>query len=111
MIYFLYPETANLSLEQIDLLFTGGKVLRYLPVASYQLYDVDSAEGRNFGTLRLADELLRSRNGPKPTLQPAAQSLMRSHRWRTPARLSHEYKLWRATCQSGPTIRRGRGKL
>ena len=26
LIYFFYPETRNLSLEQIDLLFTGGKV-------------------------------------------------------------------------------------
>ncbi|KAJ9639439.1 hypothetical protein H2199_006472 [Coniosporium tulheliwenetii] len=26
-LYFFYPETANLSLEQVDLLFTGGKVL------------------------------------------------------------------------------------
>ncbi|WVQ99143.1 hypothetical protein IAU59_006275 [Kwoniella sp. CBS 9459] len=31
MIYFLYPETAKLSLEQIDLLFTGEKVLLKLP--------------------------------------------------------------------------------
>lgn len=31
MIYFFYPETANLSLEQIDLLFTGDKVLMGLP--------------------------------------------------------------------------------
>ncbi|WVR07285.1 hypothetical protein IAU60_004326 [Kwoniella sp. DSM 27419] len=30
-IYFLYPETARLSLEQIDLLFTGNKVLIKLP--------------------------------------------------------------------------------
>lgn len=27
--YFFYPETRNLSLEQIDLLFTGEKVLLY----------------------------------------------------------------------------------
>jgi hypothetical protein len=31
LIYFVYPETANLSLEQIDLLFTGQKVLLHLP--------------------------------------------------------------------------------
>ncbi|KIR57902.1 hypothetical protein I312_105558 [Cryptococcus bacillisporus CA1280] len=31
LIYFCYPETAKLSLEQIDLLFTGEKVLRVLP--------------------------------------------------------------------------------
>ncbi|OWZ61131.1 hypothetical protein AYX14_06409 [Cryptococcus neoformans] len=31
LIYFFYPETAKLSLEQIDLLFTGEKVLRVLP--------------------------------------------------------------------------------
>jgi len=31
MIYYLYPETANLSLEQIDLLFTGDKVHLILP--------------------------------------------------------------------------------
>ncbi|CAK7235884.1 hypothetical protein SCUCBS95973_009419 [Sporothrix curviconia] len=29
LIYFFYPETRNLSLEQIDLLFTGGKVKLY----------------------------------------------------------------------------------
>ena len=28
-VYFFYPETANLSLEQVDLLFTGGKVLMH----------------------------------------------------------------------------------
>jgi hypothetical protein len=27
LIYFFYPETQNLSLEQIDKLFTGDKVL------------------------------------------------------------------------------------
>lgn len=31
IIYFLYPETARLTLEQIDLLFTGDKVLLRLP--------------------------------------------------------------------------------
>ena len=31
MVYFLYPETAGLSLEQIDLLFNGPKVHLYLP--------------------------------------------------------------------------------
>ncbi|WVQ67997.1 uncharacterized protein L199_006203 [Kwoniella botswanensis] len=31
LIYFLYPETAKLSLEQIDLLFTGEHVLLRLP--------------------------------------------------------------------------------
>ena len=29
LIYFFYPETRNLSLEQIDRLFTGPKVLLY----------------------------------------------------------------------------------
>ena len=27
LIYFFYPETRNLSLEQIDKLFTGGKMM------------------------------------------------------------------------------------
>ncbi|ORX35622.1 sugar transporter [Kockovaella imperatae] len=31
LIYCFYPETANLSLEQIDLLFTGDKVYLHLP--------------------------------------------------------------------------------
>ena len=31
IIYFYYPETARLSLEQIDFLFTGPKVLLHLP--------------------------------------------------------------------------------
>lgn len=34
MIYFFYPETANLSLEQIDYLFTGEKVALHLPPVS-----------------------------------------------------------------------------
>jgi hypothetical protein len=29
LIYFFYPETQRLSLEQIDRLFTGGKVLMH----------------------------------------------------------------------------------
>lgn len=31
IIYFFYPETAKLSLEQIDFLFTGPRVLLHLP--------------------------------------------------------------------------------
>jgi hypothetical protein len=31
IIYWFYPETANLSLEEIDNLFTGNKVLLHLP--------------------------------------------------------------------------------
>lgn len=31
IIFFFYPETARLSLEQVDLLFTGDKVLLHLP--------------------------------------------------------------------------------
>ena len=34
MIYFLYPETANMELEDIDLLFNGRKVLLHLPPVS-----------------------------------------------------------------------------
>lgn len=34
LIWWFYPETANLSLEQIDLLFTGDKVLLQLPSVS-----------------------------------------------------------------------------
>jgi len=34
LIYFFYPETANLSLEQIDYLFTGDKVALHLPTVS-----------------------------------------------------------------------------
>lgn len=31
LIYYCYPEPAGLSLEEIDLLFTGDKVLMHLP--------------------------------------------------------------------------------
>lgn len=31
LIYFFYPETRNLSLEHIDRLFTGEKILLHLP--------------------------------------------------------------------------------
>jgi hypothetical protein len=34
IIWWFYPETAKLSLEQIDLLFTGDKVLLHLPPVS-----------------------------------------------------------------------------
>lgn len=45
MIYFLYPETARLSLENIDLLFTGDKVLLKLPKVGLDL-------SARFGMLR-----------------------------------------------------------
>jgi hypothetical protein len=48
MIYFLYPETARLSLENIDLLFTGDKVLLKLPKVSLSAYPVSV----RFGMLR-----------------------------------------------------------
>ena len=34
MIYFLYPETKHLELEDVDLLFNGHKVLLHLPLVS-----------------------------------------------------------------------------
>jgi len=34
LIYFFYPETANLELEDVDLLFNGEKVLLRLPRVS-----------------------------------------------------------------------------
>jgi hypothetical protein len=34
MIYFLYPETKHLELEDVDLLFNGDKVLLHLPPVS-----------------------------------------------------------------------------
>jgi hypothetical protein len=50
IIYFFYPETAKLSLEQIDFLFTGPKVLLHLPaVGPPEKYDdeADSQELRD----------------------------------------------------------------
>ncbi|KAK1501046.1 hypothetical protein CABS01_09781 [Colletotrichum abscissum] len=52
LIYFFYPETQNLSLEQIDRLFTGGKVQLYWKSsmgtpgeASHALNEKDSESG------------------------------------------------------------------
>ena len=51
MIYYLYPETANLTLEQIDHLFTGNKVLRHLPDVRLCFVFVPVADGRSFEIL------------------------------------------------------------
>lgn len=51
MIYYLYPETANLTLEQIDHLFTGNRVLRYLPAVCLCFVSVQVAYGRSFENL------------------------------------------------------------
>lgn len=42
IIYFFYPETARLSLEQIDLLFTGPKVLLHLPESMRERHGVET---------------------------------------------------------------------
>lgn len=45
VIYFFYPETARLSLEQVDLLFTGDKVLLHLPESMREREGVEVGHG------------------------------------------------------------------
>lgn len=40
LIYFFYPETRNLSLEQVDKLFTGGKVMLHWTPSMGEVGDV-----------------------------------------------------------------------
>lgn len=40
MIYFFYPETQNLTLEQIDKLFTGDKVMLHWTPSMGEIGDV-----------------------------------------------------------------------
>jgi hypothetical protein len=41
LIYFFYPETANLSLEQIDFLFTDNKRPQAFHMISYDQADAE----------------------------------------------------------------------
>jgi hypothetical protein len=52
MIYFLYPETKHLELEDVDLLFNGEKVLLHLPPVS----GVESRRNRASATRRVRME-------------------------------------------------------
>lgn len=40
LIYFFYPETRNLSLEQVDKLFTGGKITLHWTLSMGEVGDV-----------------------------------------------------------------------
>ncbi|KAK7543798.1 MFS transporter [Phyllosticta citricarpa] len=58
LIYFFYPETKNLSLEQIDMLFTGERVLMHLPpgmAAGLETAAVEAAAAKQPGGDSLGD--------------------------------------------------------
>lgn len=45
LIYFFYPETQNLTLEQIDKLFTGDKVMLHWTPSMGEIGDVGEVKG------------------------------------------------------------------
>lgn len=47
LVYWFYPETARLSLEQIDVLFTGDKVLLHAPKEDLERKIVVGGGGEN----------------------------------------------------------------
>lgn len=57
LVYFFYPETRNLSLEQIDKLFTGDKVMLHWTPSMGSVGDLVSSSGLRRRHSSAADKL------------------------------------------------------
>lgn len=63
LIYFFYPESASLTLEQIDYLFTGDKVLLHMPAVSKRMSCPQSACRLTTMRFSCLQDMLHHRHG------------------------------------------------